>query len=94
MPKSALQLLVLGDLSVVRDTAVVVLPQSKRARALLAYLALSPRPLRRERLCEMFWAVPDDRRGWAVLRRAQVDLINTDDLAGLRAFLISENANY
>ena len=41
-----------------------------------------------------FWAVPDDRRGWAVLRRAGVELINTDNLEGLRVFLISENANY
>ena len=41
-----------------------------------------------------FWAIPDDRRGWAVLRRAGVDLINTDKLSELRAFLISENANY
>ena len=37
-----------------------------------------------------FWAIPDDRRGWAELRRAGVDLINTDNLAELRAFLISE----
>jgi len=41
-----------------------------------------------------FWAIPDDRRGWAVLRSAGVDLLNTDNLPGLRAFLISENANY
>ncbi|HTD88895.1 MAG TPA: phosphatidylinositol-specific phospholipase C/glycerophosphodiester phosphodiesterase family protein [Candidatus Binatia bacterium] len=41
-----------------------------------------------------FWGMPDDRRGWAVLQRAGVDLINTDNLSGLRAFLISENANY
>jgi len=41
-----------------------------------------------------FWAIPDDKRGWAELRRAGVDLINTDNLAQLRAFLISENANY
>jgi len=41
-----------------------------------------------------FWAIPDNRRGWAALRRAKVDLINTDNLAELRGFLISENANY
>ena len=41
-----------------------------------------------------FWAVPDQRRGWSELRRAKVDLINTDKLAELRAFLISENTNY
>jgi glycerophosphoryl diester phosphodiesterase len=40
-----------------------------------------------------FWAIPDDRRGWAELRRAGVDLINTDNLDGLRRFLIFENTN-
>jgi glycerophosphoryl diester phosphodiesterase len=40
-----------------------------------------------------FWAIPDNRRGWAELRAAGVDLINTDDLSGLRDFLIFENAN-
>jgi hypothetical protein len=40
-----------------------------------------------------FWGLPDQRRAWAELRRAGVDLINTDNLAGLRDFLIFENAN-
>jgi hypothetical protein len=34
-----------------------------------------------------FWATPDRPEAWRVLRDAQVDLINTDDLAGLAAFL-------
>lgn len=45
------------------------LPASRRARALLAYLVLAPRPHRRDRLCELFWDVPDDPRGalrWAL----------------------------
>lgn len=41
-----------------------------------------------------FWAVPDNPRGWIELRRAKVDLINSDKLAELQAFLTSENANY
>jgi hypothetical protein len=41
-----------------------------------------------------FWAIPDQRRGWVEMRRAKVDLINSDKLAELRAFLISENTNY
>jgi hypothetical protein len=40
-----------------------------------------------------FWAIPDNRNGWAELRSAGVDLINTDNLAGLRDFLIFENTN-
>lgn len=39
-----------------------------------------------------FWAVPDDPRGWAVLREAGVDLINTDKLPELRRFLLSGKA--
>ncbi len=34
-----------------------------------------------------FWAAPDHAAGWAELRRAGVDLINTDHLNGLREFL-------
>ncbi len=41
-----------------------------------------------------FWAIPDNPRGWAVLRHAKVDLINTDKLSQLRVFLISENTSY
>lgn len=34
-----------------------------------------------------FWATPDTPAAWQVLREAGVDLINTDDLEGLRKFL-------
>jgi hypothetical protein len=34
-----------------------------------------------------FWAAPDVPAAWAELRDAGVDLINTDDLAGLKRFL-------
>lgn len=34
-----------------------------------------------------FWATPERREVWKELQAAGVDLINTDDLAGLRAFL-------
>jgi len=37
-----------------------------------------------------FWAVPDRREGWAIMREAGVDLINTDHLDGLRVFLLGE----
>ncbi|WP_147870053.1 phosphatidylinositol-specific phospholipase C/glycerophosphodiester phosphodiesterase family protein [Stieleria maiorica] len=36
-----------------------------------------------------FWATPDDPAVWALLAEANVDLINTDDLAGLAEFLRS-----
>jgi hypothetical protein len=34
-----------------------------------------------------FWAIPDTREGWQVMREADVDLINTDNLEGLAKFL-------
>jgi len=34
-----------------------------------------------------FWATPDNRSAWAVLKDAGVDMINTDDLDGLSRFL-------
>ncbi|MEN9635201.1 MAG: hypothetical protein RL077_3605 [Verrucomicrobiota bacterium] len=34
-----------------------------------------------------FWNTPDRREAWQVLKEAGVDLIGTDDLAGLAAFL-------
>jgi TolB-like protein len=58
-----LEIKVLGDLQVLRDGTATALPPSRKTRALLAYLALTRRPHRREQLCEIFWDVPDDPRG-------------------------------
>lgn len=66
---SELEVGVLGELSVGRGGELSALPQSKKTRALFAYLVLSNRTHRRERLCEMFWDRPDDPRGslrWAL----------------------------
>src|SRR6266568_3020904 len=73
--RSQLKLAVLGAFRVVRDGKVVALPPSKKTRALLAYLAVVPRPQRRERLCEMFWEVPDDPRSalrWSLSKIRQI----------------------
>ncbi|HEY0646979.1 alpha/beta fold hydrolase [Phenylobacterium sp.] len=53
----------LGDLQVRDGDAAVALPPSRKTRLLLAYLAATARPHRRERLCELFWDLPDDPRG-------------------------------
>jgi len=58
-----LELNFLGDLEVIRDGSPLPLPPSRKTRALLAYLALHERPLRREQLCELLWEIPDDPRG-------------------------------
>jgi len=57
-----LHVAVLGQLTVLRQCTRVQLPPSKKTRALLAYLAVTARPHSRDRLCAMFWAVPDDPR--------------------------------
>jgi pimeloyl-ACP methyl ester carboxylesterase/DNA-binding SARP family transcriptional activator len=76
-PPDVLTLRLLGEMEVLRDGAPLALPQSRKTRALLAYLALAGRPQRRERLCEMFWELPDDPRGslrWSLSKlRALVD---------------------
>lgn len=57
-----LEISLFGELSVRRDGACVALPQSRKTRALLAYLILNEGWHRRERLCELFWQIPDDPR--------------------------------
>src|SRR5690242_4233462 len=53
----------LGDLQVWDGDDAVPLPPSRKTRLLLAYLAVTAKPHRRERLCELLWDVPDDPRG-------------------------------
>jgi len=73
----ALEIRVLGELQVLRGGTALALPPSKKTRALLAYLVLSEREHRRERLCELLWDVADDPRGalrWSLSKlRALVD---------------------
>ena len=38
-----------------------------------------------------FWATPDTPEVWRELQKAGVDLINTDDLAGLQKFFLTDN---
>jgi DNA-binding SARP family transcriptional activator len=58
-----LEIRVLGSLEIRRAGTLVTLPLSRKTRALLAYLAMADRPVRRERLCELLWDIPDDPRG-------------------------------
>jgi pimeloyl-ACP methyl ester carboxylesterase/DNA-binding SARP family transcriptional activator len=71
MPTPPFQVNVLGQLSAVRHGVALALPRSKKTRALLAYLVLTARPHRRERLCRLLWNIPDDPRGalrWSLSR--------------------------
>ena len=55
-------------------------PDRRKLRELAAKAHAQGRTIR-------FWAAPDNAAAWAEQQSAGVDLINTDDLKGLRAFL-------
>src|SRR5262250_2021681 len=84
--RSGLELAVLGEFRVFRGGEAVSLPPSRKTRALLAYLAVVQRPQRRERLCEIFWEIPDDPRGalrWSLSRIRQI--VDTESESCVRA---------
>lgn len=60
---ASLEINLFGPPTVRRDGVALTLPASRKARALLAYLALSPRPATRSQLCDLLWDVPNDPRG-------------------------------
>jgi pimeloyl-ACP methyl ester carboxylesterase len=65
----------LGELSVSAGGVELPLPASRKARALLAFLAATGRPHRRERLCELFWDLPDDPKAalrWSLSKLRRV----------------------
>ena len=70
-----LEISLLGDLEVRRGGIPVNLPASRKARALLAFLVATGRPHRRERLCELFWDLPDDPKAalrWSLSKLRKV----------------------
>jgi DNA-binding SARP family transcriptional activator len=73
-------------MELVRDDSALPLPQSKKTRALLAYLAMTRRAHSRDKLCEMFWDLPDDPRGslrWSLSKLRL--LVNEDGTERLQA---------
>src|SRR5262249_40065839 len=72
---AGLEIRVLGAFAVLRNGREVGLPPSRKPRALLAYLAAVGSPQPRDRLCDMFWDVPDDPRGalrWSLSKIRQI----------------------
>lgn len=70
-----LQISLLGEIRVASGGVPCPLPASRKARALLAFLAVTGRPHRRERLCELFWDLPDDPKAslrWALSKLRRV----------------------
>jgi DNA-binding SARP family transcriptional activator/TolB-like protein len=78
------RVLLLGPLQVFQNEAQLPQPPSRKVRALLAYLAMAPRPVTREKLCELFWDAVDDPRSelrWCLSRlRPLVDRPTTTRL--------------
>lgn len=58
-----LEINVIGQMTVQRNGVAVPLISSRKTRALLAYLAITGQPQRREHLCEMFFDNTNDPRG-------------------------------
>ncbi len=56
------RLRLLGPMMISRDGTALPLPASRKARALLAFLAVSPAPVSRSHLCELLWDLPNDPR--------------------------------
>ena len=78
--ESGLRIRLLGPLSVQRDGSPVPLPRSRKVRALLGFLALSPGGTGRSKLCDLLWEVPNDPRGelrWCLSRLRSV--LGTDE---------------
>jgi len=59
----SLVLRLLGPLALSRGADALVLPSSRKVRALLGYLVLASRPVARSQVCELLWDVPNDPRG-------------------------------
>ncbi len=70
-PASPLAVRLLGEIELDRGGTRLDLPPSKKTRALLAYLVVTGRPHRRDRLCALLWDVADDPRAalrWSLSR--------------------------
>jgi DNA-binding SARP family transcriptional activator/pimeloyl-ACP methyl ester carboxylesterase len=77
---AGMEIRLIGDLAIMKDGDPVPLPSSRKTRGLLAYLILNPGPQSRERLCEIFWQVPDDPRAslrWSLSKLRS--LVDEDD---------------
>lgn len=87
---AGLELKLVGPLQVLRGGREVALPASRKTRALLAFLAMERRPVRRDHLCELLWDLPDDPRG--ALRWSLSKLRPIVDDPGLRRLVAGPDA--
>ncbi|MDX2167660.1 MAG: AAA family ATPase, partial [Deltaproteobacteria bacterium] len=87
-PAAGLSIRLLGEMELWRGAQRLALPQSKKTRALLAYLVVTEKPQRRDRLCDLLWDVADDPRAalrWSLSKlRPLVDEPDAPRLVGER----------
>jgi pimeloyl-ACP methyl ester carboxylesterase/DNA-binding SARP family transcriptional activator len=79
--KKTIQTQLIGDVRLFSESQTLELPKSKKTRALLGYLIVSNRPIRRERLCEVFWESSNDPKG--ALRWSLSQLRKVEEQAGV-----------
>ena len=86
-----LSIRVLGEFEIQKGKTQQDFPQSRKTRALLAYLILTGRRHRRERLCDLLWDLPDDPRAslrWSLSRlRSLVDEPGQERIVADREFV-------
>lgn len=58
----AVRITLLGALGVFHGDEPIKPPASRKTRAIFGYLAMAPRPVSRQRLCDLFFDIPDDPR--------------------------------
>jgi pimeloyl-ACP methyl ester carboxylesterase/DNA-binding SARP family transcriptional activator len=90
--KARIALDLVGPLALRREGQLVSLPSSRKTRALLAYLAIAKRPVRREHLCSLLWEVPDNPRGalrWSLSKLRPL----VDDVHRVRLIAEGENVS-
>jgi len=83
---NTLSLTLLGEPRLLLNDEDIELPPSRKTRALLAFLALTNRPHRRDRLCEIFCSSAEDPRAalrWSLTKVRQ--LVNKLDATRLQA---------
>ncbi len=76
-----LEVRLLGELEIRHGGGKLVLPASKKTRALLGYLVATGVPHSRERLCDLLWQGPDDPR--AALRWSLTKIRGLLDVGGV-----------
>jgi TolB-like protein/Flp pilus assembly protein TadD len=86
-----LRLRLFGPLQILRGDVSLPTPASRKTRAVLGYLVLTQRPVSRQRLCELFFEMPDDPRAalrWSLTKlRPLVDTLDRVRLIADRDWL-------